>query len=612
VLSLIAFALIARQDSPQALLGRMQASVHAGNQDQVAALFEKKSDSDYLFRMASRCGGLKGLKVAVFPAPKGWESTGKYWAMFHTWQELEQDHDPIYRVVDTPQGLELGPEIPEWDCGGNVSRVNAQTVINPDSGEVVVRSVLQYANAVPGRALLFRVNDAYQVALRKARMPMHDQFSTDVPIVKTLNEKNVDTSNGSFKVGSLLAYLPAFKAGVVSFTTQAALGNGVQYSSDRDQITKDYAYITSFWIPSLGRLPAPTEITVNAPIGWVVRSEGQVESTLKVENGLQSRVFKCDVPISYPKVTAGKYVLALEGNQNGHILRSYQFAPIDAKRAGADMEWMKKAMAFYEANLGPFPFKEYDCFDGKNYYGIESYSYTILAPSITTWAVSHEMGHTYFGGLVPCAYVKDSWNEGMTQYVDDVLLHKNPEVALNALNGINVHVPLTEMPVAWEYDGMTYMRGAYAMQMLDAEIGHDNVLAGLQALIKDRVGKETTWPDLRQYFEKSSGQDLKWFWDQWIAGAVFPHVTISSALSRREGKGWMTKLTVKQNGTEKPFRLRLTFRVTGAAIVERQEVMDSGETSFEIGSDFEPKQVVITPIPTALVTVDAPVNVTSG
>src|SRR5262249_43306873 len=161
--------------------------------------------------------------------------------------------------------------------------------------------------------------------------------------------------------------------------------------------------------------------------------------------------YKCSVPIAYPKVCAGKYVLALEGKQNGHALRSYQFAPVDLKRATDDVGWMKKAIAFYEANLGPFPFKTYECFDGKKYYGIESYSYTILAPSITTWAVSHEMGHTYFGGVVPCAYVKDSWNEGLTQYVDDVLLHHNPEVEQNAFSGININVPLTEMPVAWEY-----------------------------------------------------------------------------------------------------------------------------------------------------------------
>ncbi len=415
--------------------------------------------------------------------------------------------------------------------------------------------------------------------------------------------------NGFLRVGGLLAVMP--NENPLPLAYSAHIGSGAKYSDDRDQVTADHAYITSFWIPSLGRLPFKSVVSITAPVSWTVRSEGVQQASPPSIRGYHTTVYRCDIPIAYPKVCAGKYVLALEGNQNGHTLRSYQFAPVDMKRATDDVGWMKKAMAFYEANLGPFPFKSYECFDGKEYYGIESYSYTILAPSITTWAVSHEMGHTYFGGVVPCAYVKDSWNEGLTQYVDDVLLHHNPEVEQNALGSLNIAVPLTEMPVAWEYGGATYFRGAYAMEMLDAEIGHDKVLAGLRAMIKDRVGEETNWPDLRQYFEKSSGQDLKWFWDQWISAKVFPHVSIVSAKSRREGKGFMTRVTVKQSGTDKPYKLRFAVRIGGASVSEIKEVMTEGEQVFEVGSDFTPQRASINQSPTALVSVDAPVAVTA-
>ena len=584
----------------------MQNAVQSGNQSQVESLFANKSDSGYLFRMAPRCGGLKNLKVAVFPTPKGWESTGKYWATFHNWQELEQDHDPVYRVVESPSGLELGAEVPESEAGGKVEDAIMIAMLKPEAGSVDIYARLHVEASQVGKALLFRLNDIYKV----------DQVVTHGNEIHG-DPQNFDDSPGSGlddtgmeRAGGFLSIVPKKADDYYEIHYTANIGAGAQYSDERDQILPDQAYITSFWVPSLGRLPVKTQVYVSGPKDWILKSEGTTfESGHYVHSPDPVVAWDSHFPISYPKVLGGKYVVAAEGEQNGHTLRSYQFAPVDSKRAQDDLGWMKKAIAFYEANLGPFPFKEYDCFDGKNYYGIESYSYTILDPKITTWAVSHEMGHTYFGGLVPCPYVKDSWNEGMTQYVDDVLLHQNPEVAQNAFAGIKIHVPLTQMPVAWEYNGATYWRGAYAMQMLDAEIGHANVLAGLRLLIKDRVGKETTWPDLRQYFEKASGQDLGWFWSQWISGSEFPHVAIASATTHRDGGNWVTAVKVKQDGTASPFMLRFGLRLSGAGNGSKAVVMTGASQSYSMVTAFKPEHASVVASPTALVTVDGPVSV---
>jgi len=582
------------------LLKRMQDAVKANAPDKVGALFNNAKDADYLFRMAGRDGGLKNLKVAVFESPKGWESTGKYWATFHAWQELEQDHDPIYRVIDTPQGMMLGAEIPEWDCNGKLLSANTVVDLSAKTGDVYVKTSLKYQKNEDHKALLFRLEDTY----KDIRVWLGDQGANPIPVV---DETQVGRpKNGFLRVGGLLAIEPG--AGSIDLSYVGHFGAGAMYSDDRDQVLPDRAYITSFWVPSLGRLPFKSSVTVTAPKDWKVFSEGVAGKTM-VQGETATTPFTCTIPITYPKVVAGKYLMASEGTQNGHTLRTYHFAPVDKKRATEDLDWMKKAIVFYEENLGPFPFKEYDCVDGKAYYGVESYSYTILDPSITTWAVSHEMGHTYFGGLVPCAYVKDSWNEGLTQYVDDVLLHQSTTEMEQAFAGIGVRVPLTEMPVAWEYDGLTYMRGAYVMQMLDAEIGHDKVFEGLRTLIKDRVGKETTWLDLRQYFEKSSGQDLKWFWDQWVAGAEFPTVSIRSATTKMAGGKWTTRVAVHQDGTVSPFRLRFFVSLDG---VNTQELMMSADQTFEVVTDAQPKKVAIDPHPLSLIRVGEAVDVVAG
>jgi hypothetical protein len=260
----------------------------------------------------------------------------------------------------------------------------------------------------------------------------------------------------------------------------------------------------------------------------------------------------------------------------------------------------------------PFPFKEYFCFDGNNYYGIESYSYTLLAPSITTWAVSHEMGHTYFGGVAPCAYVKDSWNEGWTQYIDDYVLHGSNEVAKTALAQMDIPVPVSEMPIAWEYGGATYYRGGYILQMLEQEIGQDKVLAGMRAMLKDRVGKETVWADLRQYFEKASGKTLDWYWKQWVFNGTFPRLEVVSAREVQNGSRRSLQVRVRQSGTETPYRLKFNLKVSGpAGSFVVPVTMTQAEQTFSRPSAGKYSTVAIDPVGGTMAKVGKPATIAS-
>jgi aminopeptidase N len=241
-------------------------------------------------------------------------------------------------------------------------------------------------------------------------------------------------------------------------------------------------------------------------------------------------------------------------------------------------------MSWYESHLGPFPFDEYSCFDSTTYFGIESYNYTLLRTDITTSEVAHEMGHTYFGGLVPCAYVHDSWNESLTQYVDSVLRQNDADQTLeSAYRTISLNMPLTEMPVAEEYGGATYMRGAFVMRMLENEIGLDNIYKGLRALIADRRGKDTTWYDLRPYFEKASGQKLDWFWRQWVSGSTFPKLEITDVQGIPTTAGTRVLVTIRQSGTPDLFRLRFKVYAKGVTkTVSSVVTMNSPEAVFEL------------------------------
>jgi len=587
---------------PDQFLTFSQAAVSSGTQSRVEELFQRKEDATYLFNMASRSGGLRNVKVAVIPAPPGWEDTGPFWAVFHAKQEIEQDHDPVYPILRTTNGLKIGKEMPEW--AGHETQVSSASVdahVVPQGSKVTIRAIVNLDGKKTTRAAILRLNDFYRVSTAA-------MADVDAKVVDANTSVPTPEEGDVVRAGSLLIPWTKKPAQKLEFKY-----DGVVQSDNQDKINDKQVYLTAWWVPSIARLPFTTTVRVTGPKEWVLKSEGpQIPSATDglgplpaAQDNEQTLSFHCQIPISYPKIIGGAYTLAAEANVDGKQFRSYQLDPVDKARGQQEVNLMIDAMRFYEKNLGPFPFDHYWCFDSVGYYGIESYSHTLLQKGYTLRFVSHEMGHTYFGGIVPSAYAKDTWNEGVTQYIDSIAFQNNIDRTLEAgIRTVGLNVPLTNMSVTYEYASATYWRGAYVMKMLEAEIGRDKVLEGLRALIKDREGKDTTWPDLRPYFEKAGGEKLDWYWNQWISNATFPTLEITDSEPIKIETKYKTRVTVKQSGTADPFRLKFMVRVRrGPQKVEQLVSMNSPQATFQIESDFEPTSSEIDVFPYTLATV---------
>ncbi|MCC6427576.1 MAG: hypothetical protein IT435_12235 [Phycisphaerales bacterium] len=563
----------------QVLLDQLRLAVASGTRAKVEELLVRRDDGTPLYAMAANRGGFRNLKVAIIPAPAGWTKGVKFWAVLHAPQEIESETDKVYEVAYTPNGCKLGSEIPYlFDRPYRIKHQKLAVKLTPDSNRVDVRSETQLERIGGDQTLIVSLGDPYAVTAAKLG-------SKALNVVQATDLKVPTPAAGDLvRAGSLAIVWGASSLGDKATLTMDYSGT-INTPAD-DKITPSSTYLTAWWAPTIAQLPFTTEVDIAAPKDWVVRSEG-------VPTGLTS--FKCDVPIAFPKVIGGKYTLAGEKTIGGKTFRAYQLGAVDKTRGEADVAKIARACEFYEKNLGPFPFPSYEVFDADTYYGIESYSYTLLNYRYTTRFVTHEMGHTYFGCLVPCSYLKDTWNEGMTQYVDSVLLNENADRTLeNGLRTISIAKPLSRMNIAWADGNATYMRGAYVMRMLENEIGLDKVLEGLRTIVKDRVGKETVWADLRPYFEASSGQKLDWFWNQWISGATFPSVNISSAeVIARDGK-YSTVVKILQKGTVF-YRLRFALNLIGPTGQKVTKVVSmlGQEGEFQVDSDFKPVEVSV-------------------
>jgi hypothetical protein len=534
-----AAALAAAQAAPAA---RIEAALVAG-EPALRQLFANPADADALIEMAQREGGLAAQRPLVGPGPDG-----RTWTVFTRFREIQQDWDHAHPML--PDGR-LGPARPISASGGwRIEGAQVEARFYPEESRVGVTARLQIE---PGSGpLVMRLGSQFRV--RRARWNGNPaQFA---------------------RLGSLL-WTPGRAAGGELEVTY----DGVVNTAGHDLITADIAHVTAWWLPTINRLPHPIETTLTGPEDWELWAEGDAVSDTR-QDGLRTIRRRCSIPISFPKLMGGKYTLAGEQSLGGITLKSWQRDPLQPERAGRDLQRLAEGMAFFSERLGPFPFDRYEVIDAETYYGIESYTHTLLRRNITTRFATHELLHTWLGGLAPCAYSQDTWNEGFTQYIDSVLFQGNSDRTLEqGFRARSAAVPLSAMPVAWANGNASYMRGAYTARMLHQEIGDDAFWKAMKALCRDARGQDLTWPALRPFFEQASGRDLAWFWRQWVTGAQWPTLTAEAAA---DGPGrWRVRVT--QSGTPTPFRLKI-----GWPGQDKPVVMDQLMQEFLVESDAEP------------------------
>jgi len=101
--------------------------------------------------------------------------------------------------------------------------------------------------------------------------------------------------------------------------------------------------------------------------------------------------------------------------------------------------------------------------------------------------------------------------------------------------------------------------------------------------------------DLRRDMEEVSGQDLRWFFDQWLTRSGVPAV---SGTWRYDAAAKQILVTVKQTAAGQPYRFPIGIGVIAAtgglpAIYPFQ--VTSNEATFSIPSDAEPASVALDP-----------------
>lgn len=340
--------------------------------------------------------------------------------------------------------------------------------------------------------------------------------------------------------------------------------------------TQGEAEESRHWFPSYD-FPddkATTEQYLTVPKDEVAISNGELLETTENADGTKTFHYKMPVPHSVylTSFIVGKYVKK-EAKYKDIPLGFYVYPgkeDIVEKAYGKTADMMR----VYEELTGVnFPYNKYDqTYVARfNFGGMENITATTMADSEIHFAaldfgreavidlVSHELAHSWFGNLVTTKDWSNLWlNEGFATFMEAAYreklngrkdyLRKVKEdadrfMAEDSFSGSR-H-PLFRLNAPTDdslFDTTTYQKGGAVIHTLREEIGNEVFWKAINAYLNRHKFSNVETPDLKQAMEEASGQDLTWFFKQWVYQGGFPKVSIRQTYS--------------------PAKKRLTFTIT--------------------------------------------------
>jgi len=348
-------------------------------------------------------------------------------------------------------------------------------------------------------------------------------------------------------------------------------------------------------------------LTIPAPL--VAVANGQLVKTVHYDDGMRTFVWRMAEPMaSYLALIAvGNYTAVKERTADGIPLQHYVY-PASADDARRVFSYTGEALGLLADMLGPYPYSSYGhVVVPHNSMALETQTMTAMPDAVLTASeldvfslLAHELAHSWFGNAVTVGSWGDIWlNEGFATYVEwlarEARLGAEAGIAARTAAERSLLADTRATPLASPlpeelFSTASYDKGAWLLHMLRGVIGDDAFFAFLQTYIRQFRDRPTSTLDVWRLAESVSGQDLAWFFEQWLLQAGIPRYTLYWS---EADSGVEVRLCPDGAGA---YRLALPLRLRQGA---REEdvllaVSESGaRASFSLG--FIPAEVLPDP-----------------
>ena len=380
---------------------------------------------------------------------------------------------------------------------------------------------------------------------------------------------------------------------------------------------------SSAWFPTIDKPNQKTtqEIYISVPDKFVTLSNGLLKSSQKDGNIRTDHwvMDKRHSPYLF-FMGVGEYAIVKDKWRNidvdYYVEKEYEpYATQTFGNTPEMMEFFSKLLKY------DFPWAKYSQIVGRNFESgamenttavIHNESANLKAGDLAdenTWetVVAHELFHHWFGDLV----TTESWanltvNESFANYSEYLWLeHKygKDEAEYHINNDISSYIHTKKSHsknlVRFNYDhredmfdNVSYNKGGYILNMLRNYLGDEAFFEGMHQYLKENEYNTGEAHQVRLAFEKVSGKDLNWFFNQWYFGSEHP--IVQSGVSYNPIKKDVS-ITIEQIGMPFQFPLNIDIYEKGTPKRVKVWVEAKEKNTFTFPSNTNPDFININP-----------------
>ncbi|MHC4360600.1 MAG: M1 family aminopeptidase [Planctomycetota bacterium] len=297
------------------------------------------------------------------------------------------------------------------------------------------------------------------------------------------------------------------------------------------------------------------------------------------------------------------------------------------------LETAVQAINFYRERFGLYPYRSLAIVPGgmthpaggypiaTSMVGIHAMEQFNSMPKLHwQWITAHEIGHQYWGEYV-MEKDKPGWLWiGMGIYADreyvrakGLKLNKYRGLMSRYIKGVRAGLDTTinitpeeHAKVKFDFNNVvTHGKGYSVISALDCVLGKEIFSRIYQRCLKEFAGRRLGASEFRTVCEKESGQDLGWFFDQWVNSNRYLSYEISSKSCEEKGNRFISKVEVKCLGDLKmPVPITVYYEDGSSEVKFTNRLLETDVLEFisdsplkEVKLDAENELALVVPPP---------------
>jgi tetratricopeptide (TPR) repeat protein len=161
---------------------------------------------------------------------------------------------------------------------------------------------------------------------------------------------------------------------------------------------------------------------------------------------------------------------------------------------------------------------------------------------------------------------------------------------------MTVDIPPTRVEkIQYDHNNtVIHSKGPSIIFALDSVLGRPEFEKIFKKCLREHGGRRLGWRDFQRFCEKESGQNLAWFFDQWVRSNVYLCYRIEAEDSAKEGDEYLSTIKVGKLGTMRiPIPVKALFEDGTEAIQSTDRLLDVSVLTFK--SKVKLKEMVLDP-----------------